>query len=175
MNKKWKRRRDKYHDNNHYAGSGYVYILTNQHFKQDILKIGFTRRDPQDRAFELYDGVTGVPGEFKVEFSVWVTDCEFTEQKLHDLLAQFRVNANREFFNVPLHKAIELTQRVAEIVNEEKRAVMTMINCNSCGKTNNIKGYRGEDDDRRIKCGSCGASLPIGRVPTWNKETGKYE
>ena len=76
---------------------GYIYILTNKAFPRWV-KIGRTVNDPRQRASELSS--TGVPHSFVVAFSMKVTDCVKAEKWLHDKFSQYRVNQNREFFEV---------------------------------------------------------------------------
>lgn len=85
--------------------SGYIYILLNPAM-QGHLKIGMTNRTPQERADEL-SSTTGVPTRFLVAHSVQVQNPERIELLLHTKLAPFRVNKDREFFQVTLEKAIE--------------------------------------------------------------------
>lgn len=47
--------------------AGYIYILTNKAMP-DYLKIGYTQRNPKDRAWEMYEGSTGVPHPFDVAY-----------------------------------------------------------------------------------------------------------
>jgi len=75
---------------------GYVYILKNDHL--DYVKIGKTTRNPEVRANELSN--TSVPGEFNVIFSVFVEDCDDIEKRVHEDLADHRVDKRREFFKI---------------------------------------------------------------------------
>lgn len=77
---------------------GYVYILINEFYQEDLLKIGMTTRSPEIRSYELYDKHSGVPGKFKVIYKKRVEDCEFAEALIHKNLGEYRVNDYREFF-----------------------------------------------------------------------------
>ena len=96
--------------------TGYIYILINPALHRDLLKIGKTTRQPEDRAKEISS--TGVPAEYRVAFDIESSDCDFAEIIVHDKLAKYRYTKNREFFKLPLKTAIsEITLIVAEIEN----------------------------------------------------------
>ncbi|MFJ5847042.1 GIY-YIG nuclease family protein [Streptomyces sp. NPDC092903] len=71
----------------------------------DMLKIGYSTRLAEDRAKDLYG--TSVPFAFDVLFRALSTRPEDVERAVHRLLTAQRVNADREFFRVPLETAIE--------------------------------------------------------------------
>lgn len=86
---------------------GYIYILSNRSMP-GLLKIGRTERLPKIRSKELQ--TTGVPHPFEVDFSVFVNDSIKAEQQIHKLLEKqgVRAQANREFFELSLEKAIHI-------------------------------------------------------------------
>lgn len=84
---------------------GYVYVLTNPSFN-GMVKIGKTIREPNVRAKDLY--TTGVPTPYEVAFQLFLEDYDEIEKEIHNKLAGYRVNPNREFFRIPLNKATEL-------------------------------------------------------------------
>jgi hypothetical protein len=90
--------------------SGYVYVLINPSFI-DMVKIGKTSKEPITRAKEIYK--TGVPTPFTVAFELFLEDYAEIEKEIHKKLAEYRVNPNREFFRIPLRKAIEMVQSYA--------------------------------------------------------------
>jgi hypothetical protein len=91
-------------DNVEMADDGYVYVLHNCWHQQPSVKIGRTRADVRRRARQL-DG-TGSPGAFTPLFSVRVSDCRRVEQVVSELLAEYRIRPNREFFRVGPELAI---------------------------------------------------------------------
>jgi len=103
---------------------GYIYILTNPAYPNDMLKIGMTRRTPEVRAREIYKGATGVPAPFKVAFKKHVENCELAEKILHKRLLQFRSNNSREFFELELKEAKivlnEVAYEIDELYSQEK-------------------------------------------------------
>ena len=72
----------------------------------DLLKIGKTTRDANQRADELYQ--TGVPTPFVVAHCVLTPNCNELEADMHISLADVRVSTSREFFRYPLTEAILL-------------------------------------------------------------------
>lgn len=74
----------------------------------NMIKVGKTTRQPSLRAQEL-SNVTGVPTPFLVVYEKQFNDCDSAENFIHELLSikGFRVSANREFFNAPVHDVIE--------------------------------------------------------------------
>lgn len=88
---------------------GYIYILSHSDMGE-LLKIGFTCGSVEGRAKELA-GVTGVPGDFVVEYFHISDDVEEVEGLIHQELAASRHNAKREFFNLSVVDAMNVVQR----------------------------------------------------------------
>jgi len=91
--------------------TGYIYCLTNPCIS-NIYKIGSTKKDPQIRALQL-SAPTGVPRPYTVLFAKKVDDYIEKERIMHKLFDNYRVNAKREFFQMPVEKirlAFELTE-----------------------------------------------------------------
>lgn len=93
--------------------AGTVYVISNLgSFGPDVFKVGMTRRlEPQDRVDELGDA--SVPFEFDVHSFIFSEDAVGLEAKLHERLADCRVNkinARKEFFRVPLDDIERLVQ-----------------------------------------------------------------
>ncbi|WP_404429605.1 GIY-YIG nuclease family protein [Sutcliffiella horikoshii] len=96
--------------------TGYIYVLINPSMR-DLVKIGKTTRDPEDRVNEL-SSVTGVPTPFTLVYKEYFEDCSRAEYTIHTLLEEkgYRLSDKREFFNIPVHKAIKIIQ---EFKNEQ--------------------------------------------------------
>ena len=92
-------------------GRGYIYILVNPEFG-DLLKIGKTTREPQERAVELSRS-SGVPTDFMVAHYLHVSDCDEVESLVHEKLKQYRLNPDREFFRLSLRDAVQTLSEVA--------------------------------------------------------------
>lgn len=85
---------------------GTVYILTNEWFKEDCVKIGKSSRDVDVRANDLY--TTGVPVPFEIYALLNTESYERAEKMIHNMLEPlgFRINPKREFFQVTPDKAL---------------------------------------------------------------------
>ena len=83
---------------------GYVYALSNSAMPH-LVKIGYTGRNPETRAEELYNGYgsatpqTGVPGKFTVIRKWYIDNPAEKEIGIHERLNRYRYNKYREFFN----------------------------------------------------------------------------
>ena len=101
------------------GGQGYVYVMINPSLP-DLVKIGMTTKDPNERAKEL-STATGVPTPFMLVFYKPFVDCYSTEQRIHQFLEDkgYRVNNNREFFNIPTKLAIDVVQAYYDLEQEE--------------------------------------------------------
>lgn len=75
---------------------GFVYLLSNVFYKDNLYKIGYTTRNVEDRVNELY--TTGVPVQFDVEFRLPVNNLYKVEKAIHHKLKKHRINDEREFF-----------------------------------------------------------------------------
>lgn len=96
---------DLYTTNNSF---GYVYVMINPSLP-DIVKIGKTTRDPNERAKEL-SAASGVPTPFIVVYYKPFKDCHLAELVIHKYFEDkgARVNGNREFFKVTTVEAIDM-------------------------------------------------------------------
>jgi hypothetical protein len=101
------------------GSQGYVYVMVNPSLP-DMVKIGMTTKDPNERAKEL-STATGVPTPFMLVFYKPFIDCYSTEQRIHQFLEDkgYRVNNNREFFNIPTKLAIDVVQAYYNLEQEE--------------------------------------------------------
>lgn len=72
---------------------GYIYVITNEG-KPGLCKVGFTERNPEDRAKEL-DG-THDPFPHEVAYAVKLDDAKKIEKKIHEELMAYRVGSSAE-------------------------------------------------------------------------------
>ena len=98
--------------------AGYVYVISNiGSFGDEIVKIGLTRRlDYEERIRELSDA--SVPFIFDVHAIIFSQDAVSLERKLHDALAEKKlnkVNARKEFFK---SKPIEVKTLLETLADE---------------------------------------------------------
>lgn len=93
---------------------GSIYIMHNPAYRENLFKIGRTKRNAQQRANELF--TTGVPAQFIVCYEKDVPNCVLAEDLIHEKLKKYRPNAKREFFGLSLQEAISA---VEEVIYEE--------------------------------------------------------
>jgi len=95
------------------AYDSWVYIMSNPTMP-GYYKIGYTKNTPEERAKQI-SNATGVIVPMKVEWAFHCYNGFALEQECHHKLEAYRVNNNREFFQIPLEEAketvIELGQR----------------------------------------------------------------
>ncbi|WP_424967316.1 GIY-YIG nuclease family protein [Dinoroseobacter sp. S375] len=96
---------------------GYVYALTNSAMP-GLIKIGKTTRDPHDRAREISSG-TGVPAPFEVHCAVFCPNCHAAEREAHRVLADLRLNDDREFFRCEMHETEHVEKLLGDIQREQ--------------------------------------------------------
>lgn len=90
---------------------GHVYVISNiGSFGENVFKIGMTRRlEPLDRVKELGDA--SVPFSFDVHAMIYSDDAPSLERELHRRFANRqvnRLNARKEFFQVPISEVREV-------------------------------------------------------------------
>ncbi|BBF23360.1 hypothetical protein SUTMEG_12510 [Sutterella megalosphaeroides] len=108
--------------------AGYVYILTNESFREDWIKIGKSARPVNVRSKELDN--TAVPLPFSIYATIRTVKYHEVEKHVHkliDRLTHLRIRRNREFFNVPPQLALETFRDLAAIIDD---AVITLYEDN---------------------------------------------
>ena len=106
--------------------AGRIYVLRNEHMRDLIVKVGKTLRTTEDRAKEL-NKATGVAGKFQVLFEENVVDIDSAEHLVHEQLAAYRLEPNREFFRLPYKIAIRTVFDVCTEINKNLAAEVTMV------------------------------------------------
>lgn len=91
----------------------YVYVLTNVHVP-DLVKFGFSTRDPHNRATEL-SAPTGVPGRWTVHHYWEVEEGFAVEQAIFKRLNAHRLE-RQEFFRLPPNEAVRVISEQLRIV-----------------------------------------------------------
>jgi hypothetical protein len=102
------RRKDTYSDRG--IGDQWVYVLSNP-TTPNLLKIGYTKNTPDERAKQI-SAATGVALPYKVEFAFKCFNGEQLEGEVHRFLSEFRVNNQREFFEVSLEEATKAIEEL---------------------------------------------------------------
>lgn len=97
---------------------GFVYILTNPSYKDNIIKIGFTN-NLKSRLAQL--DRTGVPTPFEPYMTVETAKYKQLEKVIHrelDKLTDFRTRANREFFEIDPIDAADLLKNLSMLLDD---------------------------------------------------------
>ena len=99
---------------------GWVYVISNAAMP-DLLKIGFSLKDPTLRARELAN--TGSPFPYKVEYEALLENPRDVEQRAHQHLADQR--EGREWFRCTFDQAVSAIRAVAasQMLLEEQYGV----------------------------------------------------
>ena len=105
------------------AAQGFVYCLINPSMP-GLIKIGVSTNNPLERARQL-SASTSSPAPFVVAFYRHISYPFAAEAAIHSALDDYRINESREFFKIPLHKAIEEIERFDEV--PESRGISTHI------------------------------------------------
>ena len=115
---------------------GFVYILTNPSFKDDIVKIGLTSGTVEKRMKELQ--TTGVPTPFEEYASIRTTKFQEVERFMHHSLSLLsegsRVNDNREFFRISPEKALSFMLEIAELLDDAE-----ITTCNEQARNDQVE------------------------------------
>lgn len=94
---------------------GYIYIMTNRSFKEELVKIGYAT-DVEARRKQLSS--TALPYEYET-FATYETNSKLTDKQLHhlidDLNPELRVRKEREFYKMSPEKAYEMILSIASI------------------------------------------------------------
>ena len=104
------RRKDIY--SNRGEADQWVYILSNPALP-NMLKIGYTKNEPEIRAKQI-SASTCVALPYKVEWAFQCFNGEQLEREVHAELATYRVNQQREFFDIPLAEAQEAIEKIGK-------------------------------------------------------------
>ena len=88
--------------------AGYVYVISNPSLPANLIKIGFTERDPSERLKELDQA--GLPTEYIEHYRIYTQDARKLEKRLHQHFADQRFRKDKEFFTVTPHQVYEVLQ-----------------------------------------------------------------
>lgn len=111
---------------------GYVYAMINPSYK-DLVKIGKTTKDPEERAKEL-SSATGVATPFIVVYKRFFNNCTIAEKQVHTILTEqgCRVNDSREFFSVSIPDAINIILNIPDSDDAFNESINFSIKEDSC-------------------------------------------
>lgn len=91
---------------------GFIYVVVNPAFPK-MVKIGHTLKAVYERVYELSNS-SGIPEKFIVAFEKEVSNPKIVESLIHKELDIFRVNPNREFFEISITQAINTVLKISK-------------------------------------------------------------
>lgn len=129
---------------------GYIYVMSNKAFSENIFKIGKSSRHPNlGRKSELF--TTGVPDEFIVEYWAKVSDYSAAELSLHKKFSSYRYSNNREFFVINLGELLHYAkQTLSSKISEEEFSEDAEKAFMNIAKTGLIKKYYEDGEIREV-------------------------
>ena len=86
---------------------GLIYIISNPKQGMNIFKVGKTSKTIDQRLKQL-NSETGLIGQFKLYASFLVEDIDSTEKICHEKLDDYRIQDNREFFEIEYPEILEV-------------------------------------------------------------------
>ena len=87
-------------------GVGYIYVLSTRN-APNLLKVGYTERQVEERVREI-NAATGVAIPFGVRPLWTVKNARIVESDIHELLKDYRVRSDREFFDLDFRYAFPI-------------------------------------------------------------------
>jgi hypothetical protein len=101
---------------------GYVYVLINQSFRDDWVKIGYSQRIPDIRSKELDN--TSVPLPYEVYATLKTDKFKQAEKLIHSFIHRLnptlRIRKTREFFNIKPEDAASILEDVSLVLDESE-------------------------------------------------------
>jgi len=119
---------------------GSVYIFVNSSMPE-VVKIGITEGEPEDRAKSL-SSPTGVPTPFIVVWKELVENPAKVEAIIHAKLQKKRVSNKREFFKISTPEAIKIVQEICDKTEFK-------VNASSSSSTKKRMGEREISDKQK--------------------------
>jgi hypothetical protein len=131
---------------------GYVYIFTNESFRDGWVKIGKTT-DIKERLKQLDN--TSCPLPFDVFATLKTRRYDKAEKFVHEFISHFnqslRIRPNREYFKVDPQEALNILIQVKELMDEPESEIITYNNGaikNVIKKVSNSSSNRGEPSQK---------------------------
>ena len=90
----------------------WVYVLSNPSMP-NLFKIGYTSNTPEERAKQISSS-TGVVLPYKVEYAFHCWNGEKLENEVHKRLEVYRINNQREFFQVEFEQAKSIIEEIGK-------------------------------------------------------------
>ncbi|WP_199155815.1 GIY-YIG nuclease family protein [Chromobacterium sp. ASV23] len=95
---------------------GFIYLASKPGFKDNLLKIGVSKNQPQLRLAALSKS-TAAPAEFELLYANSTQDAKKVESRVHSLLKKYRFRSQKEYFNIAPPDAIKVIDKIIEYTN----------------------------------------------------------
>lgn len=102
---------------------GFIYILSNNSLKENLLKIGKTGNETIDRTKQL-SASTSIPEKFEIEDEFEFSDINWAEREIHSKLSEFRYNKRKEFFNCDISIAKQVI--IETQIEDKKKEILNL-------------------------------------------------
>lgn len=115
-----------------YGKPGWVYVARNNMHRDDIFKVGYTEKTPEDRIKTLNTeqrNRTSQIGFFSLHYACAVLDSQGCEQELFGKLGRVREHEKKEFVNAPLEVIVGELLRIQKKDNEKVRSTAMCLHC----------------------------------------------
>lgn len=131
---------------------GLIYIISNSKQGKNVFKVGKTSKQIDQRLKQL-NSETGLIGKFKVFASFAVDDIDEAEKICHNELDDYRIQDNREFFEIEYSEIMEIVREcIRDYILKEYLEVQLSskdekkINENRQKQRNEYLGFTDDDD-----------------------------
>lgn len=108
---------------------GWVYVLKNKNVP-GLLKIGFTDTSVKRRIDEVSDNA-GVPGKYSLITKFELKGAQSIERIIHKELKEYRVDAKKEFFNLPEKIGVVIVRLIVEREELRIKGLANGLNINT--------------------------------------------
>lgn len=100
---------------------GFVYVLTNDAFKDNYIKIGMSSKEVDLRNKQLDNTSTPLP--FKIYATCKTLKFKELEKFMHRSLKDYRIRDNREFFNINPEKVLNIFKDFKELLDPSSEII----------------------------------------------------
>ena len=97
--------------------AGYIYIMRQPAYEENIFKVGLTTRTTEQRRKELSN--TSSVDNFFIINSYHTKDCISAEKQIHNELEKYRLTSRREFFRCDLRIILDTCERIINKINND--------------------------------------------------------
>lgn len=91
-------------------GREWVYVLSHPQ-EENLLKIGYTSKDPNTRIKEI-NSQTGVVGEYKLVYLYKTINGQALEREVHSFLKEKRIHPRKEHFELTRDQAVQIIKEI---------------------------------------------------------------